>query len=213
MAPRTLASTWKQLEKLAKRCTDGDSTKPADIKALDDLLRRTNESKVVEALATLFVHSYQGLEDINVRFAVSAKNRYPTWDTHYEAGDKQILVNPMGVLEFQAACAKALEVMKTPVARESFQKYRYFAYLSELRKLPPIYMLFLLILKEVAKVREITMVEKKGGGVEEVEDEAYMILLWAFKELESFLLSSGRVNLRSDFMILWYESDWITGPK
>ena len=213
MAPRTLASTWKQVEKLAGRCQGAKSLKKVDVDALDDLLRRINESKIVDALGTLFVRNYQGMEEIQVRLATSTRNRYPEWTALYSAEDKEIVVNPVGVLQFASDCNAALEIMKTPVARETFQKYRYYAYLAELRKLPSVYLLFLLLLREVAKAREVTLVEKKGGGTEEVEDEAYMILLWAFKELEGFFASNNGLNLRSEYMILWYESDWITGPK
>jgi hypothetical protein len=38
-------------------------------------------------------------------------------------------------------------------------------------------------------------------------------MLWAFKELENFFRSTTGVSLRSEYAILWYESDWFLGKK
>jgi hypothetical protein len=212
MATRTFASTWKQFEKLAKRVQDAKKPSRKDLKALDELGRRTNRSRIVDALATLFVRGYQGLEEFDVEFATSNGGGYPDWVANYEPDEKVIRVNPLGVYRFLLECDQSVETLKTSTARESFVTYRYQAYLAELRKLPAQHLLFLQLLKEVAKARQVTRVEKKGGGTEEVEDEAYMVMLWAFKELE-YLLGRNGVDLRAEYSILWYESDWFLGRR
>ena len=40
-----------------------------------------------------------------------------------------------------------------------------------------------------------------------------MSLLWAFKELESFFSELNGLSLRSEYSILWYESDWVMGKE
>ena len=213
MAPRTLASTWRSFEKLARRYESAEDHQEDVAEELDVLAQKANRSRIVDALASVFVHSYQGLEETRVRFAtsVNGSRHYPDWATAYSEEDDTIMVNPVGVLRFQRECREALDALKTPVARTSFQTYRYHAYLAQLRKLPARHMLFIQLLKEVARARSITTVEKKGGGTDGPEDERYMVLLWAFKELEALMAESSGTNLRSEYRIRWYESDWVVG--
>ncbi len=211
MAPRTLASTWKQFQKLTRRYEKDVLEKGDYIDSIDNLSRRANSSGIVEALESLIVQQHSGMEEVGVRFFTSNGDDFPQWVTAYSSEEKQIQLNPLGLLKFQRQCDQALKILKTPVARESFQKYRYHAYLAELKKLPVQCLLFIHLLKEVARISEVALVEKKGGGIEEIEDESYMILLWAFKELEAFFVTNSGVNLRCEYGIRWYESDWIVG--
>lgn len=214
MAPRTLSSAWKQFEKLALQYGRGASstkTRETYVEALDDLGRRTNSSRIVDALATLFVQNYQGMEDTEVEFVTSSDGDYPDWPTSFVPEPKKILVNPVGVFRFCRECDESTKLLKTPAARENFLKYRYQAYLAELRKLPDKHLLFLQLLKEVANAREITHVEKKGGVIEHSEDDEYTVLVWAFRELEALFDQMNGLSLRSEYRILWYDSDWISG--
>jgi len=213
MAPRTLASTWKHIEKLSTLYNEASPPKADEVKALDTLCRKTNGSRIVDALATLFVQSYQGLEDVSVEFATSSENEYPDWVACYSEEEQLVRINSVEVIQFRHRCDESVDVLKQPAGREDFYTYRYQAYLAELRKLPSSHHLFLLLLTEVAKARHITEVEKKGGGVEEIDDEPYMVLLWAFKELEAFYRDLNGANLRADYRISWYESDWFVGKE
>ncbi len=211
MAPRTLASTWKQYEKVFRGYERTDAPRKKAIDALNSLGRRVNRSRIVEALATLFVHPHPGMEEASVRFfTLDEGDEFPAWAARFSAEDNVIFVNPVGVFRFRQACSQAKELLRTPEGREDFAGYRRRAYLAELGKLPPRMMLFLLLLREVANARKISRVEKKGGEIELAEDEDYMNLLWAFKELESFYAASGQ-EIRSEYRIFWYESDWIIG--
>ncbi|MBT3374407.1 MAG: hypothetical protein HN742_19745 [Lentisphaerae bacterium] len=211
MAPRTLASTWKHIEKLSTVYDGASSPRTGEAEALDTLCRKTNSSRIVDALAALFVQSYQGLEEVSVEFATSSDHAYPDWTTSYSEEEQLVRINPVEVVRFRHGCDESVDVLRQPAGREDFYTYRYQAYLAELRKLPSRHHLFLLLLAEVARVRHITEVEKKGGGVEEIDDEAYMVLLWAFKELETFYRDMNGTSLRADYTISWYESDWFVG--
>ena len=214
MAPRTLASTWKTFEKLTKEYEGASPPKHDEAQALNELAQKTNSSRIVDALASLFVQGYQGLEEVNVQFYASRNgDGFPAWPASYLEHEGQIVLNPLGILRFRKRCHEAVKAIKTPEGRDSFVTYRFQAYLSELRKLPTEHLIFPHLLNQVAKASQITRVEKKGGGIEEVEDEQYMTLLWAFKELDLFFKQSNGRSLRSEYSILWYESDWILGKK
>jgi len=211
MAPRTLASTWKQYEKAYRGYERATAPRRTEIEALNSLGRRVNRSRIVDALATLFVRPHPGMEEAAVRFFTqSDSEEFPPWATRFSPEENAILINPIGVFRFRQACSQAKEILRTPEGREDFAGYRRSAYLAELSKLPAHMVLFLLLLREVANARKISRVEKKGGEIELAEDEDYMNLLWAFKELESFYATSG-LGIRSEYRILWYESEWIIG--
>lgn len=213
MAPRTLASSWKQYERIFSRGNGAGVLSPETVKALDVLGEKTNGSRITEALASLFVQPYQGMDEANVEFLTTDGGPYPDWPAQFDEERKVIVVNPVGVLRFCRECEEAVEALSTAEARESFPSYRYRAYLAELRKLPTQLLLFLQVLREVARSRKITRIEKKGGEIETADDERYLHLLWAFKELEGFFSESNGVNLRSEHGILWYESDWVIGKR
>jgi hypothetical protein len=209
MARRTLTGTWKSIERLVSQYDkSGDEKK---LEALEDLISKVNDSKIVEALTTLFIAPYHGVEDVELRFAGRLNGRFPEWRTQYDEGNKKILLNPFGVFNFQKECGESIDVLNTPEARKSFLHYRRKAYLAELSKLPPRLMLFLLILNEVAAIRDITRIEKRGGEFEIPEGKSYLQLLWAFKELEAFMRHNKGVDLRSEYGIQWLESDWFEG--
>ena len=210
MAPRTLTSTWKNFEKLIRQYEKSDRTDEKKLDAIDELVSKTNNSRIVEALTTLFVRPY-GLEDVHVRFANRENDSFPDWYTHHDEEGGFLYVNVMGVFDFMKECMEAVERLKTPEARKSFKEYRFCAYLAQMSKLSSKFTLFLLILREVAAIRHITDVEKKGGEVEQAAGERYLQLLWAFKELEAFFRRTNGLDLRAEFGVLWLESDWFIG--
>jgi len=210
MAVRTLSTSWKQIEKLAHKILEVKSPKPF-LKPLDELCQKTNESKIVDALASLLVTPHTGMEGVVVRFAVSNGKEYPNWVTSFNADEKTIYVNPVGVFKYRLECQKALKALKTAAARESFPVYRLQAFLAELFKFPTRLLLFLVILKQVAICKEVCKAEKRSTGSESPETDEYLNLLWGFKEIDNFYSSSTGINLRSEYNILWYESEWIAG--
>ncbi len=213
MAPRTLASTWRQLERLAKRYEAAPGSKDKALADLAELCGKINSSRIVGALGTLFVQGYPGLEETVVAFVSRCDGVLPDWVTSYCAEEDVLRVSPVGVLRFNAECSRSVGTLTSPEAREDFCTYRYHAYLAQLSKLPTQHVLFLQLLKEVGNARRITDVERKGGGTDSAEDEQYMTLLWAFNELEKFMSESSGLSLRSEYGISWYESDWFVGPE
>ncbi len=210
MARRTLSSTWKQFTRLHRQIEKTAGPDPKRIGEFNDLVEKVNASRIGDALATLFVRPH-GLEEYNVLFAPAENGQFPEWKTCRNEEKNEIWVNVDGVFKFVEECHEAAAVLKTPEARQSFQRYRFQAYLAELGKLPARYVMFLLILREVAQVRKVTDVEKKGGEIEVQEGKIYLELLWAFKELENFFQRNNGLHLRSEYGILWLESDWFVG--
>jgi hypothetical protein len=214
MAPRTLASTWRHFERLARAYLREDKPRKKVVPELDELGRKVNKSRIVDALAMIMVQNHHGLEDVSVQFVAADENgEYPEWESRFDEEERVIVLNPVGIVRFVYECQEAADKLRTPDARESFKTYRLHAYLAELAKLPSQLALYLHLLREVARQLQVTHVERKGGGTEEVDDERYMRLLWAFKEMEHFFADEHGVSLRSEYGILWYESDWIIGKK
>lgn len=213
MAPRTLASTWRQFEKLAKAYLNQAPGADPDGEPLRDLAERVNKSRIAEALATMFLAPYAGFEETGIRFLeAAAGSPYPDeWDTRFDEEGNILEINPVGVLGFTRRCDDAFERLATPEARRDFATYRLNAYMAELRKLPSRLLLFILILRKVAEVLKITEVEKRGGETEDVDDGGYMNLLWGFKEVERMYREMKGVSIRAEYGVLWYESDWYVG--
>lgn len=211
MAPRTLASTWRQFEKLAKSYLGDGAGNVKDTGQLQDLTQRVNKSRIVDALATMFLAPYAGLDEARIHFLDTEGQPYPEWDIEYDEATCTLLVNPVGVIRFALRCDDSFEKLTTPEARRDFETYRLKAYMAELRKLPCRLLLFTLILRKVAEILKVTEVEKRGGETEDVTDGGYMNLLWGFKEVERMYREMKGVSLRAEYGLLWYESDWYVG--
>ena len=216
MAPRTLSSTWRQFEKLARGVVSSDPPAERLLEQLEDLAGKANRSKVVNALQTLFVVGHPGTDAVRVNFLGGQAALAECEATRYDDAEKMILVNPVGVIRFIDQCTGCVEDVKTRQARESFKRYRLCAYQAELSKLPSHLMLFLTLLRQVGTIAEVGRADRRpspGSGVESEEDTPYLMLLWAFKQLEAVMREVKGISIRSDYHILWYESDWITGRR
>ena len=207
MPKRTLASCWKQYEKMATTYLNGESDKAAVLRQLQSLTRKANGDKTANALESLFVRPYISLP-IQVEFACDDHNELPKWHTCYDAEESFILIHPVSVFSFIDDIRK---IVVPDIDEDEFVDCRYACFLSEMSKLSKIYILFLLVLQRVAYLLEIAHLEKRGGVIEVAEGEAYHTMLWAFKELEAFAKKTYGMHIRSNFGISWYESDWITG--
>ncbi len=211
MAPRTLASTWKSLERLAKACEAGDPEGKAE-DALTNLIERVNKSNIGPALATLFVNGFAGLESSRVCF-VAPKNcvETPSRASAFDREADAFVLSPVGVIRFVNECAGAAEEAREASSRGNYETYRLLSYLSEIAKLPSQLLLLLQLLREVADVLEVAQVERRGVDRLGVEDQRYMTLLWAFKELERLYRELKGINLRSEYKVQWYDADWVLG--
>ena len=179
---------------------------------LGELARKTNESRIADALASLLVIPYPGMETVQVRFIGSEDGKdFPAWMTLAVPEEKLIKVNAVGVLRVAAECRAAATLLKTPEARESFVKYRKLALMTELGKLPTRLLLFLAVLEGVARYKEVSKADKRPTSPEAPENDEYLNLLWAFKELEIFITETTGTSIRTEFNLLWYEAEWING--
>ena len=132
----------------------------------------------------------------------------PDWMTRYVEEEARIDLHPLAVVKY---IRRMQNMVVTEEDKTSFVHHRYVSFLAELGKLPGMHILFMLALQRVAYMMEIAHLEKRGGIIEVAEGESYHTLLWAFKEVESFVRRTSGVNIRSHYGIYWYESDWITG--
>lgn len=200
--------SWTQIEKLAKayRETPGVTTAAA----LDQCL--ANFQAPIETFARLFIKPLVGMQEMTARFVSSKDGVFPEWACQFDEDNKVFLLSPIGILAFQDECANATNILQTHEGRENFKTYRLLAYMKELQKLPLKYLAFLCLFREVARVMEVTRTDKRRAvhtPPTEAED-AYMSYLWAFKELENALHQIQSIDLRTDYKISWYESEWIT---
>ena len=207
MGKRTLASCWKQYEKLSYAYLDGQKDKEKLVEKLLLLTTKTNGDKIGNALLTLFVVPYINVCK-SVEFAVDLGGEIPESKTSFKEQDGIINVHPLSVFKF----IKEIGQLKLPTfEEEDFLKSRHLNFLVEIGKLTPIYLLFLLVLQRVAYLLQVAHLEKRGGVIEIAEDEDYHTMLWAFKELETFIRKTYGVNIRAHYGISWYEAEWITG--
>lgn len=215
MAQRTLASTWSQYEKLAEAYIGETKTIDEILPSLNNNAIKANQAKIGSAISKLFLTNYNDFENTSVVFYIHDDSEeaedYPRWCTEYNEETDEIIINPIGIFLFLEDCAAAEAQLTTPKVRRSFLRYRYFAFLTEIRKLPSRILMFMLTLQRVALTKKIADVETKGGVIEAADGEEYLTLLWAFKELETFLSNTNGINLRSEYKVSWYESDWSIG--
>lgn len=207
MAKRTIQSCWKQYEKLADGYFATGKAKQAAVRSLRQLTKKANEDDVGASLVTIFVRPHLPL-DLKVQFVFGGADAKFEWQTTYDSKSSSIRVDPMAVIKF---IRDGQKIQITEKDREDFLHARYLSLLREVVKLPPIYILFMLVLQRVAFLLEIAHLEKRGGVVEVAEGEAYHTLLWAFKEFEIFSRKTWGLSLRAKYGISWYESEWITG--
>ena len=207
MGKRTLASCWKQYEKLSLAYLDGQKDNSKILEKLHILTEKTNLDKIGNALFTLFVSPYISICN-TVEFITSMDEGIPDWQTQFDPETGIIQVHPLSVFRL----INEMSQLGVPtVVEDDFIRSRHLSFLTEIGKLTSTYILFLLVLQRVAYLLEIAHLEKRGGVVEVAEDEAYHTLLWAFKELESFLRNTYGLNIRAHYGISWYEAEWITG--
>ncbi len=179
------------------------------LKKLQDLTEKANGDKIGNAVATLFVKPYISIP-INVEFTMemTEEGDVPEWITRFDEDRAIILVHPLAVFRY---IRRMRDITLSESDEEDFIRCRSLSLLQEIGKLPDIHILFMVVLQRVAYMLEIAHLEKRGGIVEVAEGEAYHTLLWAFKEVEQFVLRTSGVNVRAHYGISWYESDWITG--
>ena len=200
--------SWTQIEKQATAYKKAPG--PASASSLDRCL--ADFQGPIETFARLFIKPLVGMQDMTARFVLSEDGQYPEWACKLDEESKTFLLNPLGVLSFLDECEQASTTMQTQEGRENFKTFRLLAYMTELKKLPLKYLAFLCLFREVARVTEVTRTDKRRTvhNPPTEAEEAYMSYLWSFKELESAVQTISNVDLRADYKISWYESEWIT---
>lgn len=200
--------SWIQIEKLAKAYRERPGATTAA--PLDRCLSAFQEP--IETFARFFIKPLVGMQDMTARFVLSENGAFPEWACQFDESNNVFLLSPIGILAFQDECVNAGKALQTQEGRENFKTFRLLAYMKELQKLPLKYLAFLCLFREVARVMEVTRTDKRRAvhTPPTESEEAYMSYLWAFKELENAMQKIQSIDLRADYKISWYESEWIT---
>lgn len=206
MGKRTLITSWRQYEKLSQSYLGSQENQEVIVEKLDELTKKVNADKIGKALHTLFVVPFFKRSK-SVEFTNFYDIDIPKWQTLFEEETQIIKIHPLSLFRF----IHGIGELDLPDKESNFIGCRNVSFLTEIEKLPSIYVLFLMILQRVAFILEIAHLEKRGGIIEIAEDESYHTLLWAFKELEGFIKKTYGVNIRAHYGIAWYEAEWITG--
>ncbi|NLG14954.1 MAG: hypothetical protein GX561_12235 [Lentisphaerae bacterium] len=200
--------SWNKIDKLATAYMKAPGESAAI--SLDNCLKKTQDS--LQTFALYFIRPLVGMGEANAAFLLSENGTYPEWACQYDEETATFKINPIGVLAFRDECEEAGSLVKTQEGRGDFKKYRLLAYLTELNKLPLKYLFFLSLFREVARVMEITRADKRrtANNPPSPDEEAYLSYLWAFKELEEAMKKIAKIDIRVDYQISWYASDWTT---
>lgn len=210
MARRTLSSCWKQFNKLSSDYLTEKRPREECLEKLRDLTAKSNNDQIGDqTLAPLFVKPYVVVPlSLVLTSEMGEDGEEPKWQTHFDPETNTISLHPLTCCRFIRDIG---ELRVTDDDYDDFLHCRYKSFLVEIAKLPSIYLLFMLVLQRVASLLEIAHLEKRGGIVEVAEGESYHTMLWAFKELEAFTRKTYGMNIRAQYGISWYESEWITG--
>lgn len=208
------AVTWIQIEKLGLAYIKKPSVASAE--SLDKVLKRSAD--FLEKLARFFVRTQQKLEDVTLEFKLSSNGEYAGGACVFDPEARKFVINVIEVLKFDEFCQNAPALIETPEGRGNgnFSVYRLNAYKAELRKLPKQLKMLLLLFQEIARVLEVTYVDRKRISQKHElpkEDLDYLNLVWAFLHLENVYKVMNGSNLRIDFKFTWFESEWATEKK
>ena len=206
--------SWTQIAKLGVAYIRKPSAATAE--SLDKGLRRSEE--FLEKIAKFFVCTRQGLEDATVEFRVSEDGVFNGPACEFDEEGRKFRINVIEVLKFEEYCHAASALIETPEGRGNgnFSVYRLNAYKAELKKLPSYLMFILLLFQEIARVLQVTHVDRRRTLPKheiEKEDLDYLNLVWAFLELEDVYRRLKGNDLRSDIQFTWFESEWATEKK
>ena len=208
MGKRTVNSCWEQFEKLSLTYLNDETKSAAAHTKLIDLAERVNKDSISDHLINLFVKPYHQ-QPVDLKFDCDCTDGIAEHQTRFDCDTGTIWVYPVSIIQLY----QDVNEHEPPERDEADLLHcRYLSFLTEMGKLESIYFLFLLLLQRAAYLTEVAHLEKRGGVIEVAEGESYHTMLWAFKELEVFVARrlSGK-NLRADYAISWFESDWITG--
>ena len=207
------ATSWTQVEKLCNSYLRKPAAATAS--ALDRCLKRAGD--FAEKLAIYFVRKHTKLAEANVAFCVSSNDVFPEWGCQFDEATATFVLNPVGVIQFYNDCLQTLpvqtrpDVLRATLAKEEWSATRLNAYKAELRKLPCQLHLFLLLFQEMARVLEVTHVERRRNALKQVmskTDLDYQNFLWAFRELEGAYDYLFGGDLRTKIQFTWWEAEW-----
>ena len=216
----SVVNLWKRLSGLYTNYLNDKSSdallpvlKDDDTETLDEIVLEINSSAVPRSVASSFIIPYLHSDDIVFRFmaAYDAEN-YGV--AAYVEKRSYFIMNLIEFLKFIKKIYSAEQHIKDNMEiRDDVTVHRQYAFMKELAKMPEPYLIYVAVLQEVAVANDIVSIEHRNGGYIKSESSAYLSLLWAFKEFESFYLRMQHRNLRADYGIIWHEGNWVEERK
>ncbi|RMD80141.1 MAG: hypothetical protein D6820_07145 [Lentisphaerae bacterium] len=181
---------------------------------IQELVAKANAENLGNSLAVLFVQPHLQKDDVQLTFdaSLTEEQKLPDWrmqiNIHQDPWMRIHVINTM-------LWIKHLPDNPFPGNPQlpDFFTTRWESFLKEIAKLPSTYILFMLILQEIAKALQFFHVERRGGVTESARDEDYHTLLWGFKQLEIFVFEHWHIHLRSHYAITWHEPEWLDPPE
>ena len=170
-----------------------------------------NSSNLPVLINENFVKPYFKEKEMTVKFTGDDNGTYGNWHVKVILAENIVKIDPVGLFVFSNKFKNPSGYIK-PSDKENFPKVRLLNFLKETGKLPEQYFMFLGVLQEIVFANQIFAVENKEAFPNKDNGE-YFSLLWAVKQFEEFYQKIQVRSLRSDYGIIWHESEWIDAPK
>jgi len=216
----SVVNLWKRLSGLYTNYlndksfdTDLPVLKESDTEILNEVVTEINSSPIPRSVVSGFITPYLHSDEIVFRFMATYDAENYGVATYVEKRSYFIL-NLIEFLKFVKKIHSAEQYIKDNMEiREDVTIHRQYAFMKELAKMPEPYLIYVAVLQEVAVANDIVSIEHRNGGYIKSESSAYLSLLWAFKEFESFYLRMQHRNLRADYGLIWHEGNWVEERK
>ena len=212
---------WTRLSKIFSEHLKDDSTSDEmvvcdekQIETLNEVLEEINASGVPHSIASSFIVPYVHKDKIQFVFEQPGDDIEMFGPAKYIEEESKMIFSPLDFLLFVKKVQFAEKfILDNMEIREDVKIHRQYAFMKELAKMPPPYLIYISILQEMAIANDVVSIEHRNGGYIKSEAAFYLSLLWAFKEFEQFYLRMQHRSFRADYGVIWHEGEWVEERK
>jgi hypothetical protein len=211
---------WKRLSTIFSEyikdnsCSDEKiicDEKQAEI--LNEVLEEINASGVPHSIASSFVAPFIHDEKVKLVFELPG-DKEMFGPAKYIEEESKVIISPLDFLYFVRKVHSSEKYIQDNMeVREDVKIHRQYAFMKELAKMPPPYLIYIAVLQEIAIANDVVSIEHRNGGYIKSEAAFYLSLLWAFKEFEQFYLRMQHRSFRADYGVIWHEGEWVEERK
>ena len=211
---------WKRLSTIFSEYLKDDSDLEEKVvcdekqsEILKEILEEINASGVPHSIASSFILPYVHKDKIQFVFEQPGEEEM-FGPAKYLEEDSKMIFSPLDFLLFVKKVHSAEQhILDNMEIREDVKIHRQYAFMKELAKMPPPYLIYISILQEMAIANDVVSIEHRNGGYIKSEAAFYLSLLWAFKEFEQFYLRMQHRSFRADSGVIWHEGEWVEERK